>query len=211
VETLAIIPDLIVNGGAWLRRWGTEESPGVKLFCLSGHVNRPGVVEAPFGITVRELIDRYGGGFQGAPQAILLGGAAGGLLHPDYFDTPLTNEALEPLGLPIGSGVVMVFNQDVNLLKVLKSVAAFFAHETCGHCLPCRVGTNQVHKLLDKIAVGDGAPKDVEKLERLSVTMRDMGLCGLGRTAPSPVLSSLRYFRSTYDSLIQNDNQAGDE
>ncbi len=204
VETLALVPDIVLNGGAWLGQWGTEKSPGIKLFCLSGHVNQPGVVEAPYGLTVRQLIEQFGGGFQGEPQAILMGGAAGGLLHPDYFDTPLTNEALNPLSAPIGSGVVMVFNQDVNLLKVLKTVASFFVHETCGQCVPCRVGTRQVYKLLDKIEGGNGTQEDLAKLEHLCATMRNIGLCGLGQTAPNPILSSLKYFRNTYNSLIQD-------
>ena len=132
-----------------------------------------------------------------------MGGAAGGLLHPDYFDTPITNEALNPLNAPIGSGAVMAFNQDVNLLNMLKTVAAFFVHETCGQCVPCRVGTRQVYKFLDKIASGKGTMNDVERLEHLCETMRDIGLCGLGQTAPNPILSSFRYFRDVYESFVQ--------
>lgn len=198
VETLALVPDIVLHGGEWLRQWGTEKSPGIKLFCLSGDVNQPGVVEAPYGLSVRQLIQQYGGGFRGEPQAILMGGAAGGLLHPDHFDIPLTNEDLSPLNVPIGSGVVMVFNQEVDLLKILKILARFFMHETCGQCVPCRVGTRQAYKLLDKISGGKGTAGDVDRLEHLAVTMRDIGLCGLGQTAPSPILSSFEHFRHIY-------------
>lgn len=205
VETLALVPDIVLQGGEWLRQWGTEKSPGIKLFCLSGDVNKPGVVEAPYGITVRKMIQQYGGGFRGEPQAILLGGAAGGLLRPDHFDTPLTHEDLRPLNLPIGSGVVMVFNQEVELLNVLKILARFFMHETCGQCVPCRVGTRQAYKLLDKIAAGKGAASDVERLEHLAVSMREIGLCGLGQTAPSPILSSFEHFRHIYPSFSESE------
>lgn len=204
VETLAIVPDLVRNGGEWLRQWGTEQSIGVKLFCLSGHVQQAGIVEAPYGITVRELVERFGGGFLGEPQAILLGGAAGGLLHPDNFDVPLTNEDLKPLGAPIGSGVIMVFNDTVNLLDVLKTLAHFFVHETCGQCVPCRVGTNQIYRLLDRFAAGNGSAADLDKLQKLCQSMQDIGLCGLGQTAPSPILTSLHYFRSVYESQFAN-------
>jgi NADH-quinone oxidoreductase subunit F len=203
VETLAIVPELILNGGAWLRQWGTEKSVGLKLFCLSGNVREPGVVEAPYGLTVRQMIETYGGGFDGEPQAILMGGASGGLLHPDDLDTPLTHEALNPKGTPIGSGVIMVFNQQVDLLEVLKSLARFFEYETCGQCISCRVGTRQMHSLLDKISLGEGSSEDLTQLERLCVTMQSVGECGLGQTAPNPILSSLKYFRPLLENSVK--------
>lgn len=203
VETLAIIPDLVLNGGQWLRQWGTDKSVGIKLFCLSGHVNKPGVVEVPYGITVRQLIEEHAGGFIGQPQAILMGGAAGGFLPPDKLDTPLSNEALNPLGTPIGSGVVMVFNQTVNLMEVFKSVACFFVNETCGQCLPCRVGTTQVYRLLDRMTSGNAKLEDIDKLENLCISMRSVGECGLGQTAPNPILTALEYFKPTFSAQIQ--------
>jgi len=202
VETLAVVPDLILNGGTWWRQWGTEQSVGLRLFCLSGHVRQPGVVEAPLGITVRELIETFGGGFAGEPQAILMGGAAGGFLHPDHLDTPLTHEALKPLGVPIGSGVIMVFNRETNLLEVLRTLAHFFVHETCGQCAPCRLGTTQIFRLLDKIAQGQGGPADLEKLEHLGKSMKAISLCGLGQTAPNALLTSLDRFRATYEAAL---------
>lgn len=204
VETLALVPDIVSHGGEWLRQWGTEKSVGIKLFCLSGHVKSPGLAEAPFGITVRELIERYGGGFDGIPQTILMGGAAGGFLHPDNFDTPITNEDLNPLGAPVGSGVVMVFNQSVDLFTVLRTLARFFVHESCGQCNPCRIGTVQIYKQLEKLTASGGTPTDLDALERLCVLVKTTSLCGLGQTAPNPVLTTLKYFREQYDALVTN-------
>jgi len=194
VETLAVIPDLVLNGGQWYSQWGTEDSVGVKLFCLSGHVNQPGVVEVPFGLTVREIIERFGGGFQGEPQAILIGGAAGGFLHPDKFDTPLTNDALKPLDVPIGSGVIMAFNETVDLWEVLLGLAHFFVHETCGRCVPCRVGTTQIHAILENITSGRGSEDDLTTLNDLGRMIRESSVCGLGMTAANPVLTVLDHF-----------------
>lgn len=202
VETLAIVPDLILNGGQWLRQWGTEKSVGVKLFCLSGHIHKPGVVEAPYGLPIRQLIEWYGGGFVGAPQALLMGGASGGLLHPKDLDTPLAHESLNPLGTPIGSGVIMVFNQETDLLKVLKSLARFFVYETCGQCVSCRVGTRQVYQLVDKIGQRKGTSADLQQLEGLCQMMQSVGECGLGQTAPNPILSSFRHFRPVLESYL---------
>lgn len=192
VETLSVIPDIVKNGGEWFKQWGTEKSAGVKLFCISGHVGQPGVVEAPFGLTVHELIGQYAGGFDGVPQAILMGGAAGGFLTPDQFNTPLTFEDLQPLGAPVGSGVVMVFNQEVDLKQVLKSLAHFFAHESCGKCYPCQLGTQRQMEILDRVAAGDAQPGDFERLQDIGLTMTDASLCGLGQTAGAAVLSAMK-------------------
>ena len=204
IETLAMFPHIILNGGNWLRQWGNDKkSIGVKLFCLSGHIGQPGVVEAPFGITVRELIEQYGSGFIGEPQALLIGGAAGSFMPPDYLDTPLTNEALAGLGMSIGSGVVMVLNQTVDLLAILRIITNFFVHESCGQCTPCRVGTVQIRHMLDKIIGGQAEPEDLDKLTRLCTTVKTTSLCGLGQSAPNPVLSTLKYFRHEYEELIK--------
>ena len=125
VETLAVVPDLILHGGEWFQQWGTAESVGLKLFCLSGHVKEPGVVEVPLGLSIRELVERFGGGFDDEPQAALIGGAAGGFLRGDQLDTPLTHEDLRPLDVPIGSGAIIVFNQSVDLWQVLENLAHF--------------------------------------------------------------------------------------
>ena len=191
VETLAIVPSLILHGGEWLHQWGTAESVGLKLFCLSGHIKKPGVVEAPLGLSIRTLVERFGGGFDDEPQAVLIGGAAGGFLRSDQLDTPLTHEDLRPLNVPIGSGAIMVFNQSVDLWQVLEDLAGFFVHETCGHCAPCRLGTKQIHKILHRINEGKGATSDVRKIANLGKTIKQTCVCGLGMTAANPAITAL--------------------
>ena len=194
VETFAVIPSLILHGGEWFRQWGTDISAGLKLFCLSGHVNKPGVVEVPYGLSVRELIEQFGGGFIGNPQAILIGGAAGGFLPPDKIDTPLTHEDLHTLDIPIGSGAIMVFNQSVNLWQVLEGLARFFVNECCGQCAPCRLGTNQIYNILRKINSGKSNPGDLQKAEKIGQTIKTTCVCGLGMTAANPLHTFLINF-----------------
>jgi NADH-quinone oxidoreductase subunit F len=191
VETLAVVPSLILHGGEWFRQWGTDESTGLKLFCLSGHVRNPGVVEAPYGLSIRELVERFGGGFDEEPQAVLIGGAAGGFLRGDQLNTRLTHEDLRPLEVPIGSGAIMVFNHSVDLWQVLEGLAHFFVHETCGHCAPCRLGTKQIYNLLQRINVGSGTSTDLQKIGRLGQTIKQTCVCGLGMTAANPSLTFL--------------------
>ena len=162
---------------------------GVKLFCLSGHVNKPGVVEVPFGVTIRELVEKFGDGFQGDPQAVLIGGAAGGFISSEHLDTPLTNEALRPLGVPIGSGVIMVFNTGVDMWQIMEDLAHFFVHESCGKCTPCRIGTKQIFKLLQKMNNGHGTIDDLNKIRHLGDVMRTTSICGLGMSAANHVIS----------------------
>ncbi len=194
VETLAVVPSLILNGGQWFRQWGTDESAGLKLFCVSGHVGRPGVVEAPFGLTVRQLVERFAGGFVGDPQAVLVGGAAGGFLYPESLDVRLTHEDLSPLDVPIGSGALMVFNQSVDLWQVLQGLAHFFVHESCGRCAPCRLGTAQIHELLEHFNLGTAVQADLQQLARLGELIKTTCACGLGMTAANPLLTVLRRF-----------------
>lgn len=194
VETLAVVPDLVLHGGDWLRQWGTETSVGLKLFCLSGHVKNPGVVEVPYGLSIRELVEGFGGGFAGEPKAVLLGGAAGGFLRGDQLDTRLTHEDLRPFDVPIGSGAIMVFNHSVDLWQVLEGLAHFFVHETCGRCVPCRLGTKQIENYLHKINVGDGTADDVQKIGSLGQTIKQTCVCGLGLTAANPSLTFLSNF-----------------
>lgn len=205
VETLSAIPDIVLNGGEWLRQWGTEKSAGVKLFCVSGHVKQTGVVELPFGTSLRHLIEQHCGGFEGTPQAILMGGAAGGFLTPDQLDTPLTFEDLWEIKAPLGSGVVMAFNDTVDMRQVLRTLARFFEHESCGQCLPCRVGTVQIYKILDRLSRGEGKPGDLDRLEELCHVVKTTSLCGLGQSAPNPVLSALSYFHHEYEASIKAD------
>ncbi len=194
VETFAVIPSLILHGGEWFRQWGTDISAGLKLFCLSGHINKPGVVEAPYGMPVKELIEQFGGGFDGEPQAVLIGGAAGGFLHPDKLDTPLTHEDLHELDVPIGSGAIIVFNQTVDLWHVLECLARFFVDECCGQCAPCRLGTKQIHNILQKINSGNCSPGDLRKAKELGQTIKTACVCGLGMTAANPLHTYLNNF-----------------
>lgn len=192
VETLAAMPDIIRHGGGWFRQWGTEKSAGTKLFCVSGHVSWPGVVEVPFGTTVREVLEKHCDGVEGDLQTILMGGAAGAFLSPDKLDTPLTFENTSRVGVPIGSGVLMVFNTTMNLLNVLRQLAHFFAHESCGKCYPCQLGTQRQMEILDRAAEGRAQPGDRQRLLDIGQTMTDASLCGLGQTAASAVLSALK-------------------
>ena len=196
VETLAVVPNLIMHGGEWFRQWGSEFSTGLKLFCLSGHIKNPGVVEAPYGLTVRELIEQYGGGFDGDPQAILIGGAAGGFLHPDKLDTPLTHEDLRELDVPIGSGAIIAFNHSVDLWHVLEGLASFFVNECCGQCAPCRLGTKQIYSILEMINDGDFVPTDLYNAKKLGQTIKETCVCGLGMTAANPLLTYMQKYES---------------
>lgn len=203
VETLAVIPDLIMHGGKWFRQWGTKDSTGVKLFCVSGHVQTPGVVEVPFGTTLRTVIEKHCGGFIGTPQAVLMGGAAGGFLTPDQLDTALTFEDLRNLGAPIGSGVIMVFNESVDLRIVLRGLAHFFAHESCGKCYPCQLGTQRQMEILDRVSEGHAQAGDFIALHDIGTTMADASICGLGQTASAAVLSALRIWPNLVkDSIL---------
>jgi NADH-quinone oxidoreductase subunit F len=194
VETLvAALAVLNVGIEAW-KKVGTAQSPGSKLFCLSGHVGRPGIYEAPFGVTIRELIGLAGGVPGGkAIQAVLMGGAAGIFIGPDKLDTPLTYEDLRAQGIPLGSGVVMVFDESVDLRQILYQLSRFFAHESCGKCFPCQMGTQRQMEILGRIAHdGGGRPADRETLLDVGFTMTETSLCGLGQTAAAAVVSAIR-------------------
>ncbi len=193
VETLAIVPSLITHGGEWFQQWGTEKSVGLKLFCLSGHVNNPGLIEAPYGVSVRALVEEFGGGFMGDPQAVLVGGAAGGFLTPNELDVPLTNEDLAKYDVPIGSGAIMVFSHSVDMWQVVEQLASFFVHESCGQCAPCRIGTKQIYKVLHNINQGMGTKAEIHKAKKLGETIKATCVCGLGMTAANPFLSHLQH------------------
>ena len=193
VETLCNIPLIISIGSAAYTRFGTEKSPGPKLFCVSGDVVRPGLYEIPFGETLRELIDMTGGIPNGKKlQAVLLGGAAGAFAGPEHMDTPLTFEDLRAAGFPLGSGVVMVFDETRDLRDTLRRLGHFFAHESCGKCYPCQMGTQRQKEILDRIASGETLDGDLIRLQDVGWTMTDASLCGLGQTAASAVLSAMK-------------------
>jgi NADH-quinone oxidoreductase subunit F len=202
VETLANIPLILTEGGKAFASTGTEGSTGPKLFCVSGHVERPGLYEVPFGRTLGELIDMAGGVPGGKRiQAILLGGAAGTFIGPDNLDVPLTFEGTRAIGAALGSGVVMVFDETVDIADILARVAVFFRDESCGQCVPCRIGTIRQEELLARLRSGrtiGTAADELALLREIGQAMRDASICGLGQTASSAIESALVNLRGIF-------------
>ena len=209
VETLCNVPLIITEGADGYRKIGTEKSPGSKLFCVSGDVAKPGLYEVPFGVTLRELLELAGGpstvgldkerldpplraSVMGGMQAVLFGGAAGAFATSAHLDVKLTFEDLRAAGLPLGSGVVMVFDETRDMRDVLKRLGHFFAHESCGKCYPCQMGTQRQVEILERVAKGVTLPDDAQRLQDVGWTMTDASLCGLGQTAASAVLSAMK-------------------
>ena len=196
VETLVNVPYLIREGGAAYAKLGTDNSAGTRLFCLCGHVARPGVYEVVMGTTLRTLIDLAGGGAgSGILQAVLLGGAAGTFVSPQELDTPLTFEATRAIGATLGSGVVMLFDDTVDLRYILLRIAGFFRHETCGQCVPCRVGVVRQQEALQRLVNAKplaSAAEEINLLREMAQAMRDASICGLGQTAASALESALQ-------------------
>jgi len=190
VETLCTAAWIIANGHEAYRSLGTEKSPGTKLFCLSGDVAQPGVYEVPFGTLLKDVLE-FAGGVQGELQAVLLGGAAGAFAGPDQLDLPLSFEGMQAAGLALGSGVVMAINQERDLQQTMLSLAHFFAHESCGKCFPCQLGTQRQLEILVKVTEGKASEADVRALEDIGFTMTHASLCGLGMTASTAILSAL--------------------
>ena len=198
VETLVNVLPILIEGGKTYASVGTERSTGPKLFCLSGHVRRPGVYEVPFGTTLRQLIEKAGGiGGNGNLQAILLGGAAGAFITPDQIDVPLTFEGTRAIGAALGSGVVMPFDDTIDLRHVLRRIAQFFRDESCGQCVPCRVGTVRQEEVLHRLASDQpfgSVEQELSLLKELGQVMRDASICGLGQTASGAIESALSRF-----------------
>jgi NADH-quinone oxidoreductase subunit F len=193
VETLANIPDIILEGGAAFARIGTEQSTGTRLFCLSGHVARPGVYEVRFGTTLREVIE-LAGGPTGKLQAILLGGAAGTFVSPAELDTPLTFEGTRKIGATLGSGVILLFDDATDLRQILLRISEFFREETCGQCVPCRIGVTRQKEALERLMAKrplGSSEQELRLLQEVGQAMRDASICGLGQTASSALLSAL--------------------
>jgi NADH-quinone oxidoreductase subunit F len=199
VETLVNVLDIVIEGGAAFAAIGTAGSSGMKLFCVSGCVESPGVFEVPFGVTLRELIDLAGGVRGGRPlQAVLLGGAAGVFVGPDEIEMPLTFEGSRAAGATLGSGVVMVFDDRIDLRPIVLRIAAFFRDESCGQCVPCRVGTVRQEEALHRIAAGrpiGTVAAEQALIDDLAQVMRDASICGLGHTASGAVQSAMRKLR----------------
>jgi NADH-quinone oxidoreductase subunit F len=203
VETLAKVAPIIMHGPAWYNDLGTPESAGTKLFAVSGSVTRPGVYEVPFGVPLRHLIyDMAGGLYAGREvQAVLTGGAAGTFLAADQMDTPLTFEDFKKAGGTIGAGTIMVFDDTVDLRRdVLARIAGFFAHESCGKCYPCQMGTQRQAEILARIAAGDARPTDAADLLELGAVMTDTSICGLGQAASLAIVNARQRWPALFDA-----------
>ena len=204
VETLANIAPIINNGGEWFASIGTEKSPGTKVFALAGDITNTGLIEVPMGTSLRTIIEDVGGGIADGKgfKAAQTGGPSGGCIPSKFLDTPVDYESLRELGSIMGSGGLIVMDEEVSMPEVAKYFMEFSMDESCGKCTPCRAGTVQMHSLLDRITSGTGTKQDLRDLEHLCTVVRDASLCGLGQAAPNPVLSTLAYFREEYEALI---------
>ncbi|MCX7848198.1 MAG: NADH-quinone oxidoreductase subunit NuoF [bacterium] len=204
VETFACIPPIIRNGGAWFASIGTERSKGTKVFALAGRVRNTGIVEVPMGTTLRQIIFDIGGGIPDGKQfkAAQTGGPSGGCIPKQFLDISMEYETLKEIGSMMGSGGLIVMDEDTCMVDVAKFFMEFCVSESCGKCPPCRVGTKQLYDILDRITKGQGQPEDIDRMLELGKMMQRMSLCGLGQSAPNPVLSTLRYFRKEYEEHI---------
>jgi len=196
VETLTAIKSILFHGADVFSKYGTEKSKGTKLISLCGNVNEPGVYEVPFGITIREIIEDLGGGMKngGDVKFLQLGGASGAIIPKALIDLPYAYETFEEKGLEIGSGAVLVADSTNRIIDFLDSVQTFFLHESCGKCTPCREGNRQLSNILGRMKEGVATDKDVASVERIANIMKYASFCGLGKTAPTAVLTAIRYF-----------------
>ena len=200
VETYANIPQIILNGAEWFASMGTEKSKGTKVFALGGKINNTGLVEIPMGTTLRTVIEEIGGGIPNGKKfkAAQTGGPSGGCIPAEHFDIPIDYDNLIGIGSMMGSGGLIVMDEDNCMVDIAKFFLEFTVDESCGKCTPCRIGTKRLYEMLDKITKGQGTLEDLDKMEELCYYIKENSLCGLGQTAPNPVLSTLRYFRDEY-------------
>jgi len=204
VETFANVPLIILKGSEWFASMGTEKSKGTKVFALTGKINRTGLAEVPMGITIREIVFDVGGGIQDNKEfkAVQIGGPSGGCIPKELLDLPIDYDSLTQAGAIMGSGGLVVMDETTCMVDVAKFFLNFTQNESCGKCVPCREGTKRMLEILQKITEGKGEPEDLETLEKLAYNIKNSSLCGLGQTAPNPVLSTLRYFRHEYEAHI---------
>ena len=204
VETYANIPQIILKGVDWFRSMGTEKSKGTKVFALGGKIVNTGLVEVPMGTTLREVVEEIGGGIPNGKKfkAAQTGGPSGGCIPASLIDTPIDYDNLIAIGSMMGSGGLIVMDEDTCMVDLARFFLEFTVDESCGKCTPCRIGTKRLLEILDKIIAGNGELEDLDRLEELSNYIKSASLCGLGQTAPNPVLSTLRYFRDEYVAHI---------
>jgi len=206
VETFANICPIILNGAEWFRKIGTQKSPGTKVFALAGKINKVGLIEIPMGTTLREVIYDIGGGIKNNKEfkAVQTGGPSGGCITKENLDTPIDYDNLLAIGSMMGSGGMIVMDEDDCMVNFAKFFLEFTIDESCGKCTPCRVGNKRLHELLQEITSGKADEKIIPKIEMLCNTIKKASLCGLGQTSPNPVLSTLKYFRNEYEEHIKD-------
>ncbi len=212
VETFANIPPIVQNGGAWFAKFGTAKCAGTKCFSLTGKVNNPGLIEVPMGITLREVVYDIGGGVANGKKfkAVLVGGPSGGCLPETLLELPIDYESLTKVGAIMGSGGIVVLDDESCMVDTARFFTDFCVDESCGKCTPCRAGLARVKEIYDQITTGNGKMDDIVTLEKSGVFIRDASLCGLGQTAPNPVLTTLRYFKDEYiKHIVEKKCEAG--
>jgi NADH-quinone oxidoreductase subunit F/NADP-reducing hydrogenase subunit HndC len=204
VETLANVPQIILNGADWFRGFGTDKSPGTKVFALGGKINQTGLIEIPMGVTLREVIYEIGEGIPDDKEfkAVQTGGPSGGCITDENLDIPIDFDNLVAIGSMMGSGGLVVMDEDNCMVDIARFFLDFTVDESCGKCVPCREGTKRLHEVLGKITDGSAEPEDLEKLEDLAENIKGTSLCGLGQTAPNPVLSTLKCFKEEYEAHV---------
>ena len=206
VETYANIPQIINNGAEWFKGIGTDKSKGTKVFALGGKINNTGLVEVPMGTTLREIVEEIGGGIPNGKKfkAAQTGGPSGGCIPTHLIDTPIDYDSLMEIGSMMGSGGLIVMDEDNCMVDIAKFFLEFTVDESCGKCAPCRIGTKRLYEILEKITEGKGTMEDLDKMEELCYNIKSSSLCGLGQTAPNPVLSTLKYFRDEYEAHVRD-------
>ena len=207
VETYANIPSIILNGSEWFNNIGTEKSSGTKVFALAGNINKTGLVEVPIGTTLKEIIYNIGGGISNNKnfKAAQTGGPSGGCIPNSLIDVKMDYEDLKEIGTMMGSGGLIIMDEDTCMPDIAKFFLGFTVDESCGKCTPCRVGTKQAYEILNKITKGQAKEEDLKELEELSIYIKENSFCGLGQSATNPILSTLKYFRNEYIDHIQNE------
>ncbi len=212
VETLANVPWILNEGGSAFAALGTEKSNGTKVFALTGKVKNGGLVEVPMGMSLRDVIFGIGGGIVDDKEfkAVQLGGPSGGCIPKELLDTPVEYEAINQTGAIVGSGGMVVMDEDTCMVSMARFFLDFTCRESCGKCTYCRIGTKRMLEILDRITEGKGKMEDLDLLEELSVKIKDGSMCGLGQTAPNPVLTTLKYFRHEYEEHINGKCRAGE-
>jgi len=204
VETWSNIPHILRNGSEWYAQMGTEKSKGTKIFALTGKVNNTGLVEVPMGTTLREIIFDIGGGVQNGKtfKAVQIGGPSGGCMPEEMLDTPVDYDSLAQAGAMVGSGGLVIMDETTCMVDIARFFLSFTTKESCGKCTPCREGTKRMYEILDRITKGEGKIEDIDTLEYLALTIKETSLCGLGQTAPNPILATIKYFRHEFEAHI---------